>query len=88
MSLFWGVWRNCLRSIKRHGYVMADLRMKLKHLLLGSQGSGFARLSASFNLRDGLWLDALAGMFWGPGTDALSRLGSRDLVSLRLKVFY
>ena len=52
------------------------------------EGSGFARLSASFNLRDGLWLDALAGMFWGSGTDALSRLGSRDLVSLRLKVFY
>ena len=52
------------------------------------EGSGFARLSASVNLRDGLWLDALAGVFWGTGTDALSRLGSRDLVSLRLKVFY
>jgi hypothetical protein len=52
------------------------------------EGSGFARLSASVNLRDGLWLDAMAGVFWGTGTDALSRLGSRDLVSLRLKVFY
>jgi len=52
------------------------------------EGSGFARVSASVNLRDGLWLDALAGVFWGTGTDALSRLDSRDLVSLRLKVFY
>ena len=52
------------------------------------EGSGFARVSASVNLRDGLWLDALAGLFWGTGTDALSRLDSRDLVSLRLKVFY
>jgi hypothetical protein len=52
------------------------------------EGSGFARLSASVNLRDGWWVDAFAGMFWGAGTDALSRLRSRDLVSLRLKVFY
>jgi len=52
------------------------------------EGSGFARLSTSVNLRDGWWVDAVAGMFWGAGTDALSRLRSRDLVSLRLKVFY
>lgn len=50
--------------------------------------SAFARVIASFSLRDRVALEASGGLFSGHALDALSLLASRDFVYLRLKVFY
>jgi hypothetical protein len=50
--------------------------------------SGFARLIASFNLRDDVTLEASGGWFAGSGLDSLSRLATRDFLYTRLKVSF
>jgi hypothetical protein len=52
------------------------------------EGSGFSRAILSLNLRDNLWFDGSAGVFWGAQSDVFSRLATRDFLSLRLRVFY
>jgi hypothetical protein len=52
------------------------------------EDSAFARVIASFSLRDDVTLEASAGWFGGSGVDTLSRLASRDFAYARLKVFY
>ena len=50
--------------------------------------SAFARLIASFHLRDDVVLEASGGWFGGSGDDALSRLATRDFLYTRLKVSF
>jgi hypothetical protein len=52
------------------------------------EGSGFSRAILSLNLRDNIWVDSSAGVFWGSDDDVFSRLDTRDFLSLRLRVFY
>lgn len=52
------------------------------------QGSAFARVIATFVLRDNVSFEASGGWFTGEGVDLLSRLATRDFVYARLKVFF
>jgi hypothetical protein len=53
-----------------------------------AESSAFARVIASFSLRDNLALELSGGVFDGGGVDALSQLASRDFFYTRLKVFF
>ena len=50
--------------------------------------SAFARMIASFNLRDDVSMEMSGGWFTGSGNDALSQLATRDFLYARLKVFF
>lgn len=50
--------------------------------------SAFLRGIATFALRDHVAVETSGGWFGGHGTDALSRLATRDFVYARLKVFF
>ena len=51
--------------------------------------SAFARVIATFSLRDNVSLEASGGLFAGDGVDALSRLrDTATFVYARLKVFF
>ena len=50
--------------------------------------SAFARVITTWSIRDNVAVEASAGWFTGDGTDAFSRLASRDFVYGRLKVFF
>lgn len=52
------------------------------------EDSAFARVVASFNLRDSVTLEASGGWFGGTGADVLGRLATRDFLYARLKVFF
>jgi hypothetical protein len=46
----------------------------------------FARLIATFTLRDDVWLEAAGSLFTGTSDDLIGRLTRRDVVYLRLRV--
>jgi hypothetical protein len=48
----------------------------------------FARVIAAISLRDNVWLEGSGGLFTGESNDTLGRLGRRDFVYTRLKVFF
>lgn len=50
--------------------------------------SAFARVIATFSVRDNVSLETSAGLFAGDGVDTLSRLATRDFCYARLKVFF
>lgn len=50
--------------------------------------SAFVRAVGSWSVRDGWWLEGSAGWFAGRGADTLSRLSTRDFVSLSFTVHY
>jgi len=53
-----------------------------------NEKSAFVRAIMSFVIRDNLSAEASGGWFAGSGSDALSRLASRDFMYARLKVFF
>jgi hypothetical protein len=52
------------------------------------EASAFARVISTFSVRDDVAFEVSGGLFTGGGTDALSRLATRDFAYARLKVFF
>jgi hypothetical protein len=53
-----------------------------------NEASAFARVIATWSLRDNVAFEASTGWFTGDGVDALSRYATRDFFYGRLKVFF
>jgi hypothetical protein len=53
-----------------------------------SEGSGFARLIATGELRDNLALEGSIGWFVGEGRDLVGRFADSDFIYLRLKHYF
>ena len=77
-----------LVAVADRSFARETRTLRVLGVITPTQESGFTRVIASFNLRDNLWLDASAGLFWGDGRDVLSLLASRDFASARLRVYF
>jgi hypothetical protein len=53
-----------------------------------SEGSGFARVIASGELRDHLAVEGSIGWFVGAGRDLIGRFGDSDFLYVRLKHYF
>jgi hypothetical protein len=78
---------NLVASIDRT-FARETRRLRAFGVYNPGEDSVFARLIATFSLRDNVSLEASGGLFVGDGDDVLSRFASRDFVYVRLKVFY
>ena len=67
---------------------LVELSLRAFGVANTSEGSGFARLIATGELRDNLALEGSIGWFVGEGRDLVGRFADSDFIYLRLKHYF